>query len=161
MRRTMRVARLVPLAVAALLAAACVDPSTLFTGRWVSEEHHDGVVRGTPVLALGHYGLEVAGVVYYLVKDGITYEAPCACAFVNHRSNDPGEGTLAFETVCDDVVASWRLALTSDPTTDETWLEGTVAPADGSTDGELTVRLRLEDTLVREEDKLCPPEPSR
>lgn len=153
-----------PLALVAILLGAaaapgCDDPNEVFTGRWESRlPPHEGLVEGAPVLALGHFGREVAGVAYFkkLEPGGAAYDEDCPCAFVEHQGIDLDTPRVSFSTEClaSGVVLDWDLELVEDG--EDRLLEGTVTSALG---GDVAVAVSLEKTedFVLAEDKECPP----
>lgn len=144
----------------ALFIAGCSNPNEVFSGVWQPVE--DGeyiVIDGVPTLALGHFGREVAGVVYFNVPGGSLFRQPCACAFVDHLRYNADESTLEFESVCDGqpVAVLWNLELTDDPLTGETVLQADVRQADGLSVTD-TITFRKVEDVVSDAQRACPPE---
>ncbi|MGM0574805.1 MAG: hypothetical protein ACQEXJ_03620 [Myxococcota bacterium] len=139
---------------AALGAGACDNPNEMFTGRWEADQAHDGVITGAPIVAMGHYGREVAGVVYFdLFPGGPPVEA-CPCAFIDRPEVDLDAREVEFDTTCPGAVPQ-RWQLTLEERGDDLVLVGTVRPADGSPD-EVSVELVNKARFVGDEDKECP-----
>ena len=122
------------------LVLGCENPNEAFNGRWGPPETGDtsgaSIDLGSglvwPQLHLGHYGLEVAGVVTFHPSELVTGTAPeCACSFVQHRHLNLDAQTLVFTTQCGDDSADWALAITRNEA-EQVFLEGTVERTDGS-----------------------------
>ena len=122
------------------LVLGCDNPNEAFNGRWGPSETGDSsessIDLGSgpvwPQLHLGHYGLEVAGVVTFHPSELVTGTAPeCACSLVQHRHLNLDAQTLVFTTECGDDSADWALAITKNED-DQVFLEGTVERTDGS-----------------------------
>ncbi len=151
-------------ALTALWAApACTDTSTIFSGRWESEDAPlSGLVHGVPVLALGHYQSEIAGVAYFMASSatGTLFDADCPCAFVEHNTLDVDRGTVVFETQCDPdaPLIRWSLTRDEDGATGEVFLEGTIARSDGQEGPVEQVRLRRVREGLTDAERQCPPE---
>ena len=144
--------------------AGCVDSSHIFSGRWESEDAPlQGLLHGVPVLALGHYEREVAGVAYFMANSatGTLYDPACPCAFVEYNALDVDEGTLAFETQCDAAspLLLWALTRVEDAPSGDVFLEGTVSRSDGQPGPVIEVRLRRVETTVTDGERQCPPAP--
>lgn len=168
--RTLRARAVGWIAVVAVFGAVvfsgCSNPNDDFTGRWVSTRvdvtgqpvPYTGVIEGVPVLAIGHYGPEVAGITYYGVAGGSQLQELCPCAFVDHLRANTIDGALEFETQCSTAsdAAYWKLTLRRDALDGETYLEGTVGRADG-VGGSQQVSFRRESNEVVEADRQCPP----
>ncbi|MEZ4265180.1 MAG: hypothetical protein R3F39_02290 [Myxococcota bacterium] len=138
-------------------AAGCDELNQMFTGLWrATSVEADGLFEGSPELAIGHFGREVAGVAYFkIVQGGSQYVAECPCAFINHEQLDLDARTVRFSTTCDgSLVLDWRLKLTSEGA--RRFLEGEVTRADGGP-GTAVVRLERAEESVRDEEKQCPP----
>ena len=162
-RRATGVAVAAVLLALATLSGGCVDTSTIFSGRWESQGAPlDGLLHGVPVLALGHYQREVAGVAYFMASSatGTRYEAACPCAFVEHNTLDLDLGTVVFETRCDDdaPLVRWSLTRVDDGANGEVFLEGTVARSDGQAGPVEHVRLLRVREGLTDEERQCPPE---
>lgn len=152
------VARWWVLLVALLGLMGCEDPNSMFSGRWVSTtETGDDLLEGVPELALGHFGLEVAGIVFYHMPGGAILASDCPCSYVEHRWIDQDERRLEFSTTCGDEASAllWRLEIVDDSDRDERLLVGKITPADGSA-GSAEVELRFETSLLAPEDRQCP-----
>ena len=168
-------------------AGGCEDPNEMFTGRWASvlPESSAGTdpFDGAPLLAIGHYGREVAGVAYFhQVQGGSSLEPGCRCAFIDHRGVDLDRSRLEFSSRFDvgELVGcsnptrlDWSLTLQSSLTDDEReellaagasedllaslpfrMLRGTVKPANESSGGWAVALVRLSVELA-ESDRLC------
>lgn len=161
-----RKAALTALALALALASqapGCTDTSTIFSGRWESQDAPlDGLLHGVPVLALGHYGREVAGVAYFMASaaTGTLFDTACPCAFVEYNTLNVDRGTLVFETQCDASapLVRWSLTLTADAATGDPVLEGTVARSDGQEGPVEQVRLQRVREGLTDAERQCPPE---
>ena len=112
------------LRVAVLLAwfaMGCENPNEAFSGRWGPSESINAAESSIdlgagdvwPQLHLGHYGLEVAGVVTFHPSDLVAgTSTDCACSFVQHRHLNLDAQTLVFTTDCRGETADWALAIT-------------------------------------------------
>ena len=152
------VARWSVLAAAFVGLMGCEDPNSMFSGRWASTSETKGdLLEGVPELALGHFGLEVAGIVFYRIPGGALPVSDCPCSYVEHRWIDQDERRMEFSTSCGDVSTSllWRLEIVDDADSDERHLVGKVTPADGSA-GSADVKLLFETALLAPEDRQCP-----
>lgn len=147
-------------------AVACDSPSSMFTGRWeqTTRESVDPL-GGWPVVAMGHYGDEVAGVTY-LYEEGsiISYLPSCPCVWIDHYRVDLSRAEVQFTTRCEESAAGmnqtlhWHLEFQVDDETGEELLVGTVAPEAGEVPTEPNLRLvRTQDGIV-DKEKQCPPE---
>ena len=126
-------------ALVVCLTCGCENPNEAFSGRWGPSEtggsQDASIDLGSgpvwPQLHLGHYGLEVAGVVTFHASDLVTGPAQeCACSFVQHRHLNLEAQTLVFTTRCGEDTADWALAITRNE--DQIFLEGTVERTDAS-----------------------------
>jgi hypothetical protein len=139
------------------LTSGCDDLNEMFTGLWrATAVEAEGLFEGSPELAIGHFGREVAGVAYFkIVQGGSEYVASCPCAFINHEQLDLDARTVRFATVCDDGLAlDWRLTLSFEGS--RRFLDGEVTRADGGP-GRAVVRLERSEESVRDSEKQCPP----
>ena len=159
--------------LSSLLGAACDSPSTMFTGRWetLEIEASDGLFEGSPVVALGQYGAEVAGVLYHLKSPGsTTFNEDCPCAWLQHHRVNEAEKEVQFTTICQPPEATftgprlhWRLRLEDDERDEEEivvdgLLVGTVRIDGAPEDEGIPVSfVRIYDYLASA-DKRCPPE---
>ncbi len=157
----MRVRSLCPLLLALALALSgalvggCEDVSRMFAGRWGSTNVLQSEwLSGRPELAVGHYGPEVTGVVYFANAAGVVV-GPCRCAFLDHQSVDLAAERFRATTEldCDGSVWLWDLAVEVDDN-DDLFLVGTVETTDG-TSRSLPLRLELIDRFVPEDRKAC------
>ena len=143
------------------LGLGCSDPSDAFHGVWepVSTPSETVVVNGEPLLALGHYGREAAGVMYYRVPGGSRFEQLCPCAFVEHLSYNAADTTMKFETACGDATSRhlWNLELLEDPADGQRTIAATVSYANGE-GGIDYVEFQRIDSEVPSRFKACPPE---
>lgn len=152
----------------AAVVCACEDPNTIFHGKWVSqlapyEAALEGELDGAPIVAMGHYGQEVAGIVYFHVDQrGPLLEESCACAYIEHQTLDLDARKVVFSTECaegaapDPRVLIWTLALEGSGFDEDRALHGTVRLGDGAP-GQVDVSLLRQSAFVLEEDKQCPP----
>ncbi len=154
------------LACGLLATTGCDNPNTMFHGTWVSTfPAYDGALvgqlEGAPVLAMGHFGQEVAGVVYFRVDAaGPLLETDCECAFLEHQSIDFDTRSVVFSTSCYHGELSapepliWTLTLVGEGLDSERELSGTVRRL-GDSHEELVQLLQQAD-FVLDEDKACP-----
>ena len=144
-----------------VLGLGCSDPRDAFHGVWepASPLVESDVVAGEPVVALGHYGREVAGVVYYRVTGGSRFRQPCPCSFVDHLSYDSEAAKMKFETACDTQSQRhlWSLELVEDPTDGQPIIAASVNRADGQGPTDY-LELRRVDTDIPARYKACPPD---
>lgn len=150
----------------ALALGGCDNPNTMFHGTWVStvppyEDALQGQLEGAPVLAMGHFGQEVAGVLYFRVDAaGPLLAAECECAFVDHQSIDLDARSVVFSTTCYHGELSppepliWTLALQGGGFDADRVLSGTVRRL--GDDKVEPVELLLQVDFVLDEDKTCP-----
>ena len=141
------------LALLVCVAWGCENPNEAFNGRWGPPETGDaaessidlGLGPMWPELHLGHYGLEVAGVVTFHTSNLVTGTVPeCECSFVQHQHLNLDAGSLVFTTHCGSATADWALAIIRNED-DQVFLEGTVE----RTDGTISIQeIRLERSLV-------------
>jgi hypothetical protein len=154
--------RALAVTLTALAATACEDPNEVFTGRWEATEVASvGLYEGAPLLAIGHYGREVAGVVFFRSAPGGSENTDvCPCAYVDHQRLNLSTREVVFRTdpcsATGSAALDWHLAIVDDDETGERHLEGQVRWADG-TPGEESVRLLQTETFVRDEDRICEP----
>lgn len=137
--------------------AGCDNLNEMFTGLWkATSVDAAGLFEGSPELAIGHFGREVAGVAYFkIVQGGSEYVVSCPCAFINHEQLDLGARTVQFATVCDSGLGlDWRLTMSSEGS--RRFLDGEVTRADGGP-GRAVVRLERTEDSVRDAEKQCPP----
>jgi len=143
-------------AVLLLSLAACQDPSRMFTGRWEAMEvvTSDWLPDGLPELAIGHFGPELTGVVWYLDENGLLGGGDgCPCSFIDHRSvNLTTRVFTATTTHCSGDVWIWRMERVDDE--EELLLVGTVSDP-SHTGREEVITLRLVDRFIPEERKRC------
>ncbi len=143
-----------------LLAVACSNPNDLFSGLWepVSYNATSTIIDGVPTLALGQYGREVAGVVYFKVPGGSQFRQPCACAYVDHLRYVGDDATLDFETRCEghSVATLWGLELLDSPATAEVTLIARFKRADAQSDLE-EITFRRVQSFVDDAQTRCPP----
>lgn len=150
-------------ALALVCLAGCEDPNSVFEGHWVSNVEYSGTYfNGRPELALGHYGQEVAGVVYFKTGQvGTGHVAGCPCGFVGRSSLDLDARRVVFNTVCEtpgDEPAEpldWILEIVDDDGVRV--LDGTVQLTSTGEQVE-QVTLQLTTTTVSDSLKRCPPE---
>ena len=146
--------------------AGCQDPSTLFTGVWTAEAFDsEGLLPGVPRLAIGHYGPEATGVVYFHPAVGASERvALCPCAFLDARSANPDTGVLQLTTQVDPalcgawsgpVALDWTFKLGSDPESGDVLLLAELRASDGS-GAVSTVTLVRETTGVAQALRECP-----
>jgi hypothetical protein len=151
---------------------ACEDPNKMFQGIWTTNDAYadlDAHFVGTPMLAIGHYGLEMTGLVYFRAGDG-EFTSTCPCALIKGDIGgavDFDDGRVSFTTSCleavdpetgagvfSDASVSWELDLGDEPDPDERTLTGLVSRAGES------VQVQFERSLrdVPSEQRMCPPE---
>ena len=144
------------------LVLGCENPNEAFSGRWGPSETGDasessidlGSGSVWPQLHLGHYGLEVAGVVTFHPTELVTGMVPeCACSLVQHRHLNLDAQTLVFTTQCGDSSVDWALAIVSSGD-DQVVLEGTVERIDASAPPQ-TIRLERSLESVDPFDPFC------
>ncbi len=141
------------------LQGGCVDPNEMFSGRWESRlEPYSGLLEGAPVLALGHFGLEVAGVAYFKQQqpDGALYVEACPCSFIEHQDVDLEDARLAFSTSCGGPAQTldWDLERVEEGS--EVVLQGALRAATGGGEA-IGVELVLADEFLSEAERECPP----
>ena len=159
------------LAACVVLCTGCEDPNKMFEGVWTTDESFDdleGQFVGTPMLAIGHFGLDLTGLVYFQADPG-KYTQACPCALINRELGppvdfdarqisfvtscleavDPDEGTSSFS----DLSLAWDLTMGDEPDPEERTLSGEVRFGGESIPVHFE-RIRLD---VPEERKQCPP----
>lgn len=127
----------------------------MFAGRWASTDVlQSSWLSGRPELAVGHFGPEVTGVVYFANAAGVVTE-PCPCAFLDHLSVDldAERFRVTSELACDGSVWLWDLSIETD-VNDDVFLVGSVETTDG-TERSLPLRLELIDRFIPEERRDC------
>jgi hypothetical protein len=137
----------------ALALSGCIDASSMFTGRWKYEGTaiDQSWLQGAPVLAIGHFGEELTGVVRFEDNVGIDIDPACPCAFLDHVSLSLSREEFVSTSVgCDGTVLVWDLML--DTGGQEPVLEGTVTGAGES----VAVRLVQTGVFIRAAEKDCP-----
>ncbi|MCC6620657.1 MAG: hypothetical protein IT385_05355 [Deltaproteobacteria bacterium] len=141
--------------LAACSLVACTDASRMFTGRWEATAPVDQAwLDGRPELAIGHFGAELTGVVFYQDDYGVVEQADCPCAFIDQDRLDLDREEVVFETEhCDQPILIWSLARFEDDDGD-LFLVGRVGPS-GVTPVDIT--LSLTDTFVPEDLRECEP----
>jgi hypothetical protein len=144
----------------------CEDPNEMFHGLWESTAtSSEAPYEGAPLIALGHYGLEVTGVAYFHQAIGQSkLVSDCPCAFVVHQGVDLDEKVVRFSTSfeampCegDGTDLDWELVLGTDPLTEDKVFEGSVTSSDGSL-AAFDVKLRRISRYISPAHRLCPPE---
>jgi hypothetical protein len=143
---------------AALVVAACEDPSHLFTGRWEAEGAEGStLLPGVPVAAIGHYGTHVTGIVFYHVPGGSDPVAACPCGYIDHVGLDVDRRFVAFNTTCEDGTQEklyWELQTEEDKETKLVSLVGLVRASDGG-GPEQGVALVRKTRALNDEDYVC------
>lgn len=142
------------------LALGCSDPSDQFHGVWeaTSLPADTVVVNGEPLMALGHYGREVSGIVYYRIPGGSRFDPACPCSYVEHLSYNADDSRMKFETGCEDASRRlWSLELMQDATDGQPVIAATVRYADGQGSSDYMEFQRV-DREVPTRQKACPPE---
>jgi len=134
---------------------ACTDASRRFSGRWEATAALDEAwLDGRPELAIGHFGAELTGVVWYNDDYGVVPQAACPCAFIDQDRIDLDDGSFVITTErCAGPVLVWTLASVEDDD-GEVALEGEVGPS-----GVQPVAIKLErtDTFVPDDVRACDP----
>ena len=161
--------------VASVTLVGCEDPNKMFEGVWttdtVFESELEGHLVGTPMLAIGHYGLEMTGLVYFRASDG-QFTDSCPCALIKGDiagAVDFDDGRVSFTSACLETAGSgdagsvdfsqaqqvsWELTLGDEPDPDERTLTGTVSRA-GQSESVVFKRSLRE---VPDAQRMCPPE---
>lgn len=136
-------------------APGCLDRSTMFEGLWISVDDVElGWIDGQVELAIGHFGAELTGVVYFLESDGIQPDSDCGCRFIDNKSTNLDAQTfVATITDCDGEILGLMLAL-DDSTGDETQLTGTLL--DTVTQTSVDVTFVQQDEFITDARKVCP-----
>lgn len=147
--------------------AGCDNPSTMFTGRWEPRVDEDptGLLAGWPVVAMGQYGAEVAGVIFHMESpEGTSFSQGCPCSWLEHYRVDSAGREVQFTSQCAPPEADlsgpklrWRLSLEEDEETGEALLVGTVGVDGADEDEAVPLTLVRVDDYLRDEDKRCPP----
>jgi hypothetical protein len=141
------------LALLVCLVCGCENPNEAFNGRWgppeIGDEEESSIDLGLgemwPQLHLGHYGLEVAGVVTFHTSNLVTGKvSECTCSFVQHHHLNLDAGSLVFTTNCGSATADWALEITRNED-DQVFLEGEVVRTDDPLDIQ---EIRLERSVV-------------
>ncbi len=163
--------------VSCVSVSACEDPNKMFEGVWRSTteayDDLDGAMVGAPTLAIGHYGQDLTGLVYYKAAlNASAYTETCQCALIEQSSTrqpiDFVERRINFTSLCHEytqaepedsevVSLDWTLTMGDEPELMDRTLVGTVRRSDGEK-GEVTVQFKRVSLLVAEADKQCPPE---
>jgi len=145
------------MALCGLTHLACVDPSRMFTGRWVgSEALHVGDFSGYVELGIGQFGPELVGVMrrYDLSNTPL---ATCACSVVESRVVRIGEGSfIAVSSLCGEGTYSFEMQIDLQP--EDARLDGTVSftPPGGTSAAERhPLSLERLDDSVSEGFKAC------
>ena len=144
----------------------CDSPSSMFTGRWEQDTHETvSPLGGWPVVAIGHYGHEVAGVTYLHEQGSLTSYLPgCPCVWIDHYRVDLSKAEVQFTTRCEEggvspeQILNWHLTFEVDEETGDDLLVGTVSPESEEIPDVPNLRLIRTGDQLTEADKQCPPE---
>jgi len=150
-------------------ALGCEDPNKMFEGVWETTlpEHDDldGQLQGAPTLAIGHYGRDLPGLVYFHETLGASaFTLTCPCAVINQGIGDTidlDNRRVSFSTTCHDqtsetVSLDWELLMGDESDPLDRTLAGTVQRSDGAL-GLVPVEFVRVSLEVEESDKQCPP----
>lgn len=150
-----RRARAAGLIAAPLLLATCSNASHMFSGMWTTEATLDAEwFAGRPMLALGHFGPEITGVVWFLDAESLP-DTACPCAFVDQQDVDLADRRfVATTTLCDGQTRLiWQLEY--DDAGADPRLVGDVRLAADDTYPPLAVSFVLDDEFVPDERREC------
>ena len=150
-------------------AAGCEDPNKMFEGVWETtfpaHDDLDGQLQGAPTLAIGHYGRDLTGLVYFHETLGASaFTLTCPCAIISQGIGDTidlDNRRVSFSTTCHDqtsetVSLDWDLTMGDESDPEDRSLTGTVQRSDGGPDAVPVEFLRVS-LEVEESDKQCPP----
>ena len=157
--KTSRALVFLTLALVAMITVGCEDPNKIFGGTWRSWQLPNRTLyNGSPVLMVGHYGQEVAGLIRFHRAPGASaLDQECPCGYIERGVANVDTLRVKFTTGCagnpDAPKVDWSLYIFDDA--DERFLKGEVMASDGQGDAE-EVELKLdEDSPIRAEDKEC------
>lgn len=149
--------------------SGCEDPNKMFEGVWKADGSLPDL--GEPVLAIGHFGLDLTGLVYFQPAPG-KYDSTCPCALIEQdigdtidfdgreisfissclESFDPNTGTRTFS----DLSFSWSLTMgEEEPDPGARTLWGQVVKPESEP---AQVQFTRSSLSVSDKLKQCPPE---